>query len=286
MLKSLLLWRITKTAYLSALVMAFIVFAVQIFRLGFVLFGLPLESSIPFFVVWFVFYGFYFLPDGVLLATATTAYDLKEKKLLHVLYSFQFSSGKVLQFFLIPVSILFILSSVFSYILVEEHVGFLTRGLLIQYKDRIFENIPVKTFLDAGNLVVYVRDKEGNTLKDIFLKYKNIQVIAKRARYEGSGRFVFEKGSLLTEERGKYFLMKFDTYRLDTEEYLVAKISERVLKRDRILNAINTLSILPLALFAYFGSIKLCKSHTHLYVLITIGLVLHQIILFGFKVSL
>jgi hypothetical protein len=286
MLRSLILWRITKTAYLTALLMAFIIFAVQIFRLGFVLFGLPPESSFPFFLVWFVFYGFYFLPDGLFLATALTAYELKEKRLLHVLYSFQLSPIKVAKIFLIPAAIFFFLYGSLSYLLVEEHVGFVTRGLLIQYKDRLFENIPVKTFMDAGNVVVYVRDREGNVLKDIFLKYKNIQVIARRARYEGAGRFVFEKGSLLTEEKGKYLLMKFDTYRLDTEEFLVARISKKIMNRDRILNGINTLTIIPFSLIALIGSLRFCRSHTQLYVVITGLLIFHQLILFAVKVSL
>ncbi len=286
MLQSLVLWKVTRTAYLTALVMALLIFAVQIFRLGFILFGLPPESSIPFFLIWFVFYGFYFLPDGIFLATALTAYEFKEKKLTHVLYSFHLSPAKLLRIFLAPALLFVLLGSLLSYYIVEEYVAFTTRGLLIQYKDRIFENIPVKTFVEAGNVVVYIRDRDGSELKGIFLKYRNTQVVARRAHYEGAGRFVFEEGSLITREKGKYLLMRFDTYRLNTEEFLVPRISKETMKRDRILNALNTLMIPILSVTAFFGSMRFCRTHTHLYVLISSGLVLHQLAIFVMKLSL
>ncbi len=286
MLQSLVLWKVTRTAYLTALVMALLIFAVQIFRLGFILFGLPPESSIPFFLIWFVFYGFYFLPDGIFLATALTAYELKEKKLTHVLYSFHLSPVRLLKLFLVPALFFVFLGSILSYYIVEEYVAFTTRGLLIQYKDRIFENIPVKTFVEAGNVVVYIRERDGNELKGIFLKYKNTQVLADRARYQGAGRFLFEDGSLITKEKGKYLLMRFDTYRLNTEEFLVPRISKETMKRDRILNAFNTLMIPLLAVTAYFGALRFCRTHTHLYALISLGLILHQLAIFAMKLSL
>lgn len=286
MLQSLVLWKVTRTAYLTALLMALLIFSIQIFRLGFILFGLPPESSVPFFLIWFVFYGFYFLPDGIFLATALTAYELKEKKLTHVLYSFHLSPLKLLRIFLVPALVFVLLGSFLSYYIVEEYVAFTTRGLLIQYKDRIFENIPAKTFVEAGNVVVYIRERDGNELKGIFLKYKNTQVIAEKARYEGAGRFVFEEGSLITREKGKYLLMRFDTYRLNTEEFLIPRISKETMKRDRVLNAFNTLMIPILSVTAFIGALRFCRTHTHLYVLISSGLIIHQLALFVMKLSL
>jgi len=286
MLQSLVLWKVTKTAYLTALIMALLIFAVQIFRLGFILFGLPPESSIPFFLIWFVFYGFYFLPDGIFLATALTTYELKEKRLTHVLYSFHLSPFKLLRIFLTPALVFLLLGSVLSYFIIEEYVAFATRGLLVQYKDRIFENVPVKTFVEAGNVVVYIRERDGKELKGIFLKYKDTQVVAHKAIYEGAGRFVFEDGSLITRERGKYLLMRFDTYRLNTEEFLVPRISEETVRRDRILNAFNTIMIPFLSAVAFFGALRFCRTHTHLYVLISVGLIIHQLTIFAMKLSL
>ncbi|EDP75640.1 LptF/LptG family permease [Hydrogenivirga sp. 128-5-R1-1] len=286
MLRALILWKVTRNTYITALTLAFILLMVQIFKIGFILFGLPLTSSVPFFLVWFVYYGFFFIPDGLITAVATAVYELKEKRLLHVLYSFHISPLQLLGYFALPVLFFLVLSGVFSQVLYEEHVSFARRGLLIQYKDRLFENMPEKTFLSSGDVVVYAGKKDGRELRDVFLKYKDTHILADRAVYEGRGRFLFERGSLLTRERGKYFLMEFRRYWLDTEEFLTAEIREKRVRRGKILNAANTLSIIPAFLFVFVGVLKFCRSHTQVYYLIALTIVLHQLFLFGVKVSL
>ena len=286
MLRSLLLWRITRGTYLTALLLAFILLMIQIFRIGFIIFGLPLSSSVPFFLTWFAYYGFFFIPDGVLISTALTLSELKEKKLINVLYSFQISPAKVLLLFAVPVVYFFGVSLVMSFFLFEENVSFARRGLLIQYKDRILENIPEKVFLSTGDIVVYASRKKEGELENVFLKYRNVQVVAGKAKYEGKGRFLFERGSLLTKERDKYFLMEFGRYWLDTEEFLSAEIREKRIRKERIINFANTVSIPVLFLFSFFGVLKFCRTHVQVYYLIALGFVLHQLFLFGLKVSL
>ena len=286
MLRALILWKVTRNTYITALTLSFILLMVQIFKIGFILFGLPLTSSVPFFLVWFVYYGFFFIPDGLITAVATAVYELKEKRLLHVLYSFHISPLQLLGYFALPVLFFLVLSGVFSQVLYEEHVSFARRGLLIQYKDRLFENMPEKTFLSSGDVVVYAGKKDGRELGDVFLKYKDTHILADRAVYEGRGRFLFERGSLLTRERGKYFLMEFRRYWLDTEEFLTAEIREKRVRRGKILNVANTLSIIPAFLFVFVGVLKFCRSHTQVYYLIALTIVLHQLFLFGVKVSL
>ncbi len=289
MLRRLILWKVTKTAYLTALLLSFVLMMVQIFRIGSILFGLPLSSSLPFFFVWFVYYVFFFLPDGVLVATALTLYELKEKRLLQVMYSFHISPAKVLLFFSLPAAFFFLLSLVLSFFLFEENVSFARRWLLLNYRDRIFENIPERTFMDTGGIVVCVDRKEGKELSNVFLRYRNTHVLAERASYEGKGRFLFEGGSLLTKERDKYFLMEFKRYWLDTEELFSTSIRERKKREEReerTLNLANSLSLVPLFLFSFFGVLRLCRTHTQVYYLIAAGIVLHQLALFALKVSL
>jgi len=286
MLRSLILWKVTKNAYVVALLLAFVLLMVQIFRIGFILFGLPVTSSLPFFLTWFVYYSFFFLPDGLIAGIATGIYELKEKKLLHVLYSFHVSPFRLFALFALPVLSFFLISFVLSFILFEEHVSFARRGLLIQYKDRIFENIPQKTFLDTGGVVAYVEERRGKELRNIFLRYKNIHILARSARYEGAGRFLFIDGSLLTREKDKYFLMEFDRYWLDTEEFLSAELREKRIRKERVRNLVNAFSVIPFSLFAFFGALRLCRTHTQVYYLIAAGIVLHQLLLFAVKISL
>ncbi len=286
MLRALILWKVTRNTYLTALILSFILLMVQIFRIGFIIFGLPLTSSVPFFLIWFVYYSFFFIPDGIIASTATAVYELKEKRLLHVIYSFHLSPSKLFFYFSIPVLFFLLISGVFSFFLFDEQVSFARRGLLIQYKDKFFENLPEKTFLSSGDVVVYAEERKGKELRNIFLKYKNTHILAKRAVYEGSGRFLFEKGSLLTRERGKYFLMEFNKYWLDTEEFLSAEIREQKVRKGRILNLANTLSIVPFFGLVFLGALKFCRTHTQVYYLVALGIILHQLLLFGLKVSL
>ncbi|WP_457600115.1 hypothetical protein [Hydrogenivirga sp.] len=286
MLRSLILWKVTRTAYLTALLLAFILLMVQIFKIGFILFGLPLTSSVPFFLVWFVYYGLFFIPDGLITAVATAVYELKEKRLLHVLYSFHLSPMRLFAYFALPVGFFFVLSLVLSFFVFEEHVSFARRGLLIQYKDRLFENLPEKTFMSSGGVVIYTQERDGKELKNIFLKYKNTHIIADRALYEGNGRFLFMGGSLLTKERGKYFLMEFKKYWLDTEEFLSAEIREKRVKKGRVLNLANTASIIPAFVLTFLGVLRFCRTHTQVYYLIALVIILHQLFMFAVKVSL
>jgi len=80
--------------------------------------------------------------------------------------------------------------------------------------------------------------------------------------------------------------MKFKRYWLDTEEFLSAEIRDRRIRKEKVLNLANTFSTIPLFLFSFFGVLKLCRTHTQVYYLIALGIILHQLFLFGLKVSL
>ncbi len=286
MLRALIFWRITKITYLTALTLATVLLVVQIYRLSFILIGLPLSDSIPFFISWFVYYSFFFIPDGIALATALTLYDLKEKKLLQVMQSFQISPLKIFSLFLLPVGVFSALGLIFSFLLFEEQVSFARKGLFIKYKDKALESLPERTFLEIGDLVVYVRDREEGSLRGVFLKYRNMIVVAESATYEGGGRFSFRKGYLVTKEQDKYFLIRFETYRLDTEERFSADIRKKRISRDRIMNLANMMSIPLLFGIAFLGSMKVCRTHIQVYYLVALCVILHQIALFALKITL
>jgi hypothetical protein len=80
--------------------------------------------------------------------------------------------------------------------------------------------------------------------------------------------------------------MEFKRYWLDTEEFLSAEIREKRAKKGTVLNIANSLSIIPLFLLTFLGVLKLCRTHTQVYYLVALGIVLHQLFLFGVKVSL
>ena len=286
MLRSLIFWKITKTTYLVALLLALVLLLIQVYRLSFIIVGLPITSSLPFFLSWFVYYSFFFLPDGIVVAVALTVYEMKEKKIIQVMESFHLSPGRILYIFSLPAGVFLLISLVLSFLLFEEQVSFARKGLIIKYKDRILENLPERAFIEVGNMVVYVREREENRLRGVFLKYRNSIVVADRASYEGGGRFSFDRGYLITKERGKYFLISFENYRLDTEERFTADIRKRRISKERIMNLVNTASIPFLFLAAFTGALRICRSHLQVYYLIAVCLIAHQILMFSLKITL
>ncbi len=286
MLRDLIFWKVTKTAYLTAIVLALMLLVVQIYRLSFIIVGLPLSNSVPFFISWLVYYSFFFIPDGITLATAVTLYDLKERKLLQVFESFQISTLRVLYLFALPVGVFTAIGLVLSFFLFEERVSLARKSLLIKYKDRVLENIPERTFLEVGDLVIYVRNREGGTLKGVFLKYRDSFVLANRAVYRKGGRFSFGKGYLITKERGKYFLISFESYRLDTEESFSAGLRKKRIAKEKVLNLVNVSTIPFLFLTAFLGTLKLCRTHLQVYYLVALCVILHQILMFSLKMAL
>ncbi|MDQ7039018.1 MAG: LptF/LptG family permease [Aquificota bacterium] len=286
MLRSLIFWKITKITYLTALVLATVLLLVQIYRLSFILFGLPLSDSVPFFISWFAYYSFFFIPDGIALATALTLYDLKERKLLQVMQSFHLSPLRILSLFLLPVGVFSALGLVFSFLLFEEQVSFARKELFIKYKDKALGNMPERTFLEIGDLVVYIRERGEGTLKGVFLKYRDLIVVAERATYESGGRFFFRKGYLVTKDQDKYFLISFETYRLDTEERFSAEIRKKRVSKERVMNLANMASIPFLFGISFMGSLMVCRTHIQVYYFIALCVILHQIALFTLKITL
>jgi len=49
-------------------------------------------------LVWITFYFIYFLPDGIAVSATYNMFTLKEKKLLHIMYSFGIEPKKLLAY--------------------------------------------------------------------------------------------------------------------------------------------------------------------------------------------
>jgi len=101
------------------------------------------------------------------------------------------------------------------------------------------KTLPEKTFYNMGDFVIYVGEKEGRKLSDVFFKYKDFTVIARSAVYEGKGRFRFRGGSLIIKMEGKYFITFFDNYTLDTLRIVGPKKREMRIYKERIYNLVN-----------------------------------------------
>ena len=287
MLKGLILWRLTYLTYTIALFLAFMLIAVQLFRLGNVIFGLPPDMSLPFLFVWFSNYSLFFIPDGVFVASVAVVFWLKEKKLLQVIYSFGIPPRRILFYILVPALIFSFLQIAFSTFLHEEKVSFVRKKLILSYKDRLIENLPPRTFLRTGSVVIYAERKDKGGIKNLFFKYKDLTVLAKEAIYEGNEVFVFRDGSLLTRESNKFLLTEFKTYRLNLGESIGSiKYREKKATKAVITNVINSLTTVPLATLGFLITLRYINSVVGSYYLMALGVILHQLFMLFVKLSL
>ncbi len=286
MLRNYILIRFLKTAYLSSLYLAIFFIAVQLFRIGFILSGLSPVYTGTFIALWVIFYFIYFLPDGIIVALLHNIFNLREKKLLHVIFSFGISTKRLISYFFLGTLSLFIVGLISSFLIHEEDLSFARKILMVRYQERVIEALPEKTFYDMGDFVIYVGEKSEKNLRDVFFKYGDFTVIAREARYMGKGRFYFEGGSLIVKMEGKYFITFFDNYTLDTLNIANPERREVRIKKERIYNTVNALSGLVIFFLCIPLAMKVIKYHTQVYYISAIMIMLREIVMFTFKLYL
>ncbi len=287
MLKGLIFWKFTYISYLVAFLLAFMLIAVQIFRLGNVIFGLPPDKSLPFLFLWFSNYSLFFVPDGVFVAGVFIAFWLKERKLLQVIYSFGISPLRIASYILVPSLAFFLLQLAFSHTLNEERVAYARKSLILHYKDRIIQNLSEKTFLRTESLVIYAEKKEKGAFRNLFFKHKDLTVLAQRAVYRGDEEFLFEKGSVLTREAGKFLLTEFESYRLNLGGNISnIKYRESRAKRSIVTNILNSFMTVPMGIGGFLITLRYVNTHLRSYYLMAGGVILHQIVMLLIKLSL
>ncbi|RUM27908.1 MAG: hypothetical protein DSY42_09250, partial [Aquifex sp.] len=215
--------------------------------------GLPLEDLLGFLLVWSVFYTYFFLPDGIILATAFLINSFKERKLIQVFYSFRISESRLLYFFFIPFLSIYLLLVGFSQTLLEEKVAFVRKNLVYKFQESFFKEIPTKTFINFGGVVIHAEGRSGNKLRNIFFKFGEITILAENLEYKGNGLFEFTKGTVITEEE-KIFVIQFEKYLLNIRQFEKKGLREKRLRESKFINIANTL-ITP---FLFLGVFYIC----------------------------
>ncbi len=286
MLRTYLLKKFIKTAYLSSLYLALFFIVIQLFKIGFLLTGLSPLHTVTFLSLWIIFYFIYFIPNGIIISILYHVFSLREKKQMSVIYSFGISPLKVFSYFMIGGIILFSVGATSGFLLHEEDIAFARKVLLVHYQERIIKTLPERTFYNIGDFVIYVGNKEEDRLVDVFFKYKDFTVIAREAVYEGKGRFYFTKGSLVVKMEGKYFLTFFDSYVLDTIKIEDPEKREKRIYKERIYNLVNASTGIPMLLVGFYTAYRILSYHTHIYYMSAILIFIREIFMFIFKLYL
>ncbi|QID33846.1 LptF/LptG family permease [Hydrogenobacter sp. T-8] len=265
-----------------SLLFTFVFLIFQIIRLDQILFQLPLKDSLPFLLLWFLFYFSYMLPTAFFIAFAFQLFELKEGKKLHVIQSFGIRPINLYTksiFMLFPV--IFALSFVFL-TLNEEDIGFVRRQLTLKYYALLITSIPSKSFQSFGQFTLYVEKRDGNTLEGIFFKFNEGVVVAKKARVE-AGTLTFEDGSLLTQREGKTFATDFKVYKLSLNR--IVSDDKKTSSREYLAGIFNALSTLLLMGIAY-RLIWFIEHHHSFYYAVGLASVLYQLVLLLLKQKL
>ncbi|HIP43345.1 MAG TPA: LptF/LptG family permease [Aquifex aeolicus] len=285
MLKGYIFYRFVRTTFMASFLLSLILFTLQFTRLGTILLGLPPEDLLGFLLVWSVFYTYFFLPDGIILATAFLINSFKERKLIHVFYSFRISERKLLYFFFIPFLSVYLLLVGFSQTLLEEKVAFVRKNLVYKFQENFFKEIPTKTFINFGGVVIHAEERTGNKLRNIFFKFGEITILAKTLEYRGNGLFEFSKGTVITEEE-KIFVIRFEKYLLNIRQFEKKELRERRLRESKFINIANALITPFLFLGVFYTCLRKCNRITHSYALVSAFILFHQIIIFIMKILL
>ncbi len=282
MIFSWFFWRFFRLALIISLLFTFLFLIFQIIRLDQILFQLPLRDSLPFLLLWFLFYFSYMLPTALFIAFAFQLFELKESKKLHVIQSFGIRPINLYTksiFMLLPV--IFALSFVFSK-LNEEDIGFVRRHLTLKYYALLLTSVPSKSFHTFGQFTLYVERRDGNTLEGIFFKFNEGVVVARKARVE-AGTLTFEDGSLLTQREGKTFATDFKVYKLSLNR--IVGDDKKTSSREHLIGIFNALSPLILMAIAY-RLIWFIEHHHSFYYAVGLTSVLYQLVLLLLKQKL
>ncbi|GAB6065837.1 LptF/LptG family permease [Aquifex pyrophilus] len=285
MLRSYIFYHFLRTSFLGAFLLSVILFSLQFVRLSGILLGVPLKDFLGFFTVWSVFYTYFFLPDGVILATASLINSLKERRLVHVFYSFGISDLKILYFFSFPFVALYLLLVSLSGTLIEEKVAFVRKNLLFKYQDSFFREVPVKTFVGFGGAVIYVDEREGDRYKNVFFKFRDITILSRELEYKGKGVFLFKRGTVITEEES-LFIVGFERYTLNLRQFEKKGLREKRVRESVAINVANAVITPILFLGVFFFCLKFCTRVSHFYGAVAFFIILHQLIIFAVKVLL
>jgi len=282
MLYSFLSWKVVRLSLLISIVLSSLFLFIQLVQLDQVLFKTPFIESLSFLGLWFLYFVSYFLPSSFFVSSSWLIFELKESKKLSVLASFGIDP-RVLFFKLFWVSSPLLFSVLFvGYFIRQEDVSYIRKLFVYKYYTEVVKTIPEKSFYTFGGITIRIEKREGNILKDVFLKIDDFSVSAGQAQFKGD-KLILKDGSLIFKKDDKYYLTKFKTYELTISKLFVPEKK----KRESYLLQVMNVGFAVLFAFLLFQIIlRWIDKHTKLYYTLGLILLIHHITLILLKTML
>jgi lipopolysaccharide export LptBFGC system permease protein LptF len=282
MLYSFLSWKVVKLSLLISIVLSFLFLLVQLVQLDQVLFKTPFVESLTFLGIWFLYFVSYFLPSSFFVASSWLIFELKESKKLSVLASFGIDP-KVLFFKLFLVSSPFLFSVLLvGYFIRQEDVSYIRKLFVYKYYTEVMKTTPEKSFYTFDGITIRIERRQGDLLKDVFLKMDDFSTSAERARFKGD-ELILKDGSLVFKKDDKYYLTKFNTYKLTISKLF---FSENKKREPYLLQVLNVGFAVLFAFLLFQIILQWINKHTQLYYALGLILLIHHITLILLKTKL
>jgi len=282
MLYSFLSWKVVRLSLLISIVLSSLFLLTQIVQLDQVLFKTLFIESFTFLGIWFLYFVSYFLPSSFFVSSSWLIFELKESKKLSVMASFGIDP-KVLFFklFLVSSPLLFSVLLV-GYFIRHEDVSYIRKLFVYKYYTEVVKTIPEKSFYTFGGITIRIEKREGDLLKNVFLKIDDFLVSAGQAQFKGD-ELILKDGSLVFKKDYKYYLTKFKTYELTLSKLFVPEKK----KREPYLLQVMNVSFAVLFAFLLFQiTLRWINKHNQLYYTLGLILLIHHIALILLKTKL
>jgi len=282
MLYSFLSWKVVRLSLLISVVFSSLFLFIQLVQIDQVLFKTPFIESFTFLGLWFLYFVSYFLPSSFFVSSSWLIFELKESKKLSVLASFGIDP-RVLFFklFLMSSPLLFSVLLV-GYFIRQEDVSYMRKLFVYKYYTEVVRTIPEKSFYTFGGITIRIEKREGDLLKDVFLKIDDFSVSAGHAQFKGD-KLILKDGSLVFKKDDKYYLTKFKTYELTVSKLFVPEKKKR---EAYLLQVMNVVFAVLFAFLLFQIILRWINKHTKLYYTLGLILLIHHITLILLKTKL
>jgi len=282
MLYSFLSWKVVRLSLLISIVFSSLFLFIQLVQLDQVIFKTHFIESFTFLGLWFLYFVSYFLPSSFFVSSSWLIFELKESKKLSVLASFGIDP-KVLFFKIFWVSSPLLFSVLFvGYFIRQEDVSYMRKLFVYKYYTEVVKTIPEKSFYTFGGITIRIEKREGDLLKDVFLKIDDFSVSAGHAQFKGD-KLILKDGSLVFKKDDKYYLTKFRTYELTLSKLFVPEKKKR---EAYLLQVMNVVFAVLFAFLLFQIILRWINKHTKLYYTLGLILLIHHITLILLKTML
>mgnify|MGYP001027448715 FL=1 len=275
MLFRFLAWRITKVAFTVSLTLSALFLLVQSIQLDQVLLKSPAKESVLFLSVWLLYFFSYFLPSSIVVAFGWVFFDLKESKKLNVIASFGKSPTSIFFKVLLLCSPLFFSVIIVGSFIKQDDIFYLRKLFIYKYHTEIIKGIPEKGFYTIGKINMRVEKKDANVFNDVFLRVDGNLISAKEAIFQ-DGELILKDGSLVLKKDDRYYLTKFQSYKLS---FLNILLPEERRKDNFLLPVFNITLGLIFTFVVFYAVLKYIRKHTKLYYTLGLLMTIYHLVL-------